>query len=247
MTTSAIPYLETFTIRANEVDSSGKLTLGAIGNLFQEVAGNNALELHFDITDLLKENLTWVVSRMDFHIHRLPKWRETITVETWPAAGDSFRAYRNYRILDEAGEELCTCLSYWMMLSLETRRPVRIPQAVLDAAIKDRDHVAPIKSNRQKQFTEPDVSKEIIVRRSDLDMNNHVNNVRYMEWMLETLPLEQTWDIKNFDIVFLRETFVDVPITTTSKQIDPTSIEFNIIDQDGKVIAMASADLESAR
>jgi acyl-CoA thioesterase FadM len=93
-------HIEQFTIRANEVDTSGNLTLASICNFFQEVAGNNAKALNFDITDMHEQNLTWVLQKMDINIHSTVDWRDTITIETWPAAGDSLRAYLNYRILD---------------------------------------------------------------------------------------------------------------------------------------------------
>ena len=85
-------HTEQFTIRANEVDTTGTLSLPAICNFFQEVAGNNAKDLNFDITDMHEQNLTWVLHRMDIHVSGEAKWRETITVETWPAAGDAVRA-----------------------------------------------------------------------------------------------------------------------------------------------------------
>ena len=117
MVSTAI-YSEDFKIRASEVDTIGKITFSSICSLFQEVAGNHALLLNFDITDLQKRGWTWVLHRMDIKMNHFPKWRELITIETWPAAGDALRAYRNYRILDSKGNVLGVCLSYWMMINL---------------------------------------------------------------------------------------------------------------------------------
>ena len=235
-------HKEQFTVRANEVDTSGKLTLSAICNFFQEVAGNNAKALNFDITDMHEQNLTWVLQRMDINLHSTIEWRDIITIETWPAAGDSLRAYRNYRILDSEENEVGNCLSYWMVLSLETRRPVRIPQEVLDTRLADRPHVTEAKNNRIKPFSEEGTEKEIIVRRSDLDMNNHVNNVRYLEWMLETIDLDKTQKLRNFEIHFMRETFVDDRLISSSFQ-DDDLIRFKIENSEGKLISVAEARL----
>lgn len=87
-------YEEEFKIRASEVDSSRQASLPAICNLLQEVAGNHAHRLEFDITDLRKRKLTWVLHRLKIVMDRFPDWRETITIRTWPSGGDGLRAHR---------------------------------------------------------------------------------------------------------------------------------------------------------
>ena len=236
------PHTEQFTIRANEVDTSGKLTLPAICNFFQEVAGNNAKDLKFDITDMQQQNLTWVLHRMDINIKRKVQWRDTLHIETWPAAGDSLRAYRNYRIIDSKHQEIGNCLSYWMVMNLATRRPSRIPQEVLDLRLSDKPHVTLVKNNRMKPFTMQGTEKEIIVRRADVDMNNHVNNVRYIEWMLETLDLEIVDKIQNFDVMFTKEAFVDNRLISSSYR-DEDHIFFKITNSQSQILAIAEATI----
>ncbi len=143
-----IKYSELFKIRASEVNEEATATIPAICSLFQEVAGNHALTLNFDITQLHQQNLTWVLHRMNIKMNRYPKWREKVTIETWPAAGDALRAYRDYDIIDENKESIGSCLSYWMMINLKTRRPTRMPKEVLELRLENVDHVMEIKSNR---------------------------------------------------------------------------------------------------
>ncbi len=234
-------HSESFLIRANEVDAKGRLTLGALCNFFQEVAGNNARTLKFDITDMRDQNLTWVLHRMDMRLNKLPNWRETIRVDTWAASGDTLRAYRNYVVLDADGNELTTCLSYWMLLNLDTRRPVRIPKEVLEVKLPERALVTDIKSNRMKPIRVSDSAKKIIVRRSDLDMNNHVNNVHYIEWMMDSIPFEQTQNITSFDIIFMQETFVDEQVQSSVEFNGENTSTFLLSNSEGKPIALAEA------
>ncbi|MBO6525208.1 MAG: acyl-[acyl-carrier-protein] thioesterase [Balneolaceae bacterium] len=235
-------YTEQFTIRANEVDTSGNTTLKAICDFFQEVAGNNAKELHFDITDLQEQDLTWVLHRMDIQIKRFPKWRETITIETWPAAGDALRAYRNYRILDEDGVELGCCLSYWMMINMTTRRPVRMPKEVLETRLAKRNHVLEVKSNRISPISEFHKTKEFSVRRSDLDMNMHVNNAMYIDWMQECLSLEESKNVSRFDIIYMRESLEGDIISASVEQAESGIKKLQLINQDEKTIALAEVN-----
>lgn len=181
-------YSEQFKIRSNEVDTNGNARLQSICNLLQEVAGNHALKLNFDISQLMEKDLTWVLHRLHIVMDQMPKWRETITIKTWPSSGDTLRAYRDFQILDEDDNEIGRSLSYWLMLNTNSRRPVRMPQEVLNMAPKKVEHVLDIKSDRLSALDESTDSKEFSVRRSDLDLNNHVNNVQYIGWALETLP-----------------------------------------------------------
>lgn len=232
-------YAESFKIRASEVDTNGQSTLPALCALFQEVAGNHALRLNFDITNLHEQNLTWVLHRMDIQIERFPEWRETITIETWPAAGDTLRAYRDYRILDEDGNQIGCCLSYWMMINLETRRPTRMPKEILEMGLDTEEHVLPLKSERLTPFDEYTKKKSFTVRRSDMDMNQHVNNARYVEWMLETLPEEQARTIYRMDIVFVREITSGDTIQAEYASSGDDKISFQLKNQDGMLLALA--------
>jgi acyl-ACP thioesterase len=240
MTDDITIHSESFKIRASEVDQNGKATLPAICSLFQEVAGNHALKLNFDITQLHDQNLTWVLHRMDIKIDRYPNWREKITIETWPAAGDALRAYRNYRILNEEGNLIGVCLSYWMMINLKTRKPTRMPKDVLDLRLSDIDHVLPVKSDRIMPFEETNVKKKFVVRESDLDMNKHVNNARFVEWLMETYNDDKAYLVKNLDIMFLQESHIGDTITSERKDEEQQNYRHQLKNQEGKILVLAT-------
>lgn len=241
MNTTAI-YSEEFKIRASEVDTSGKITLSSICSLFQEVAGNHALLLNFDITDLHKQGLTWVLHRMDIKVDRFPKWRESVTIETWPAAGDALRAYRNYRILDANKNELGVCLSYWMMINLKSRRPTRMTEDILNTRLSDRDHVLDVRSDKIPKVEESSSGKKIPVRRSDLDMNQHVNNARYLEWMQEPMNAGQISRVNKVDILFLRESVNGDIISSKMQSLEHKSTLHQLENQNGEIIAQAKLE-----
>lgn len=240
MTNDISKHSEQFKIRASEVNFNGKTTLPALCTLFQEVAGNHALKLNFDISQLHKQNLTWVLHRMDIKVDRFPDWREPITIETWPAAGDALRAYRDYRILDENNDQIGCCLSYWMMMNLKTRRPTRMPKEVLDLRLKEIEHVLPVKTSRMKPFNESDSEGHITVRKSDLDMNRHVNNARYVEWMMEIYDEKEASSINEIDIIFLKESVAGDEIFSTISRSDKR-FKHQLKNQNGEVLALAES------
>lgn len=184
-----------------------KATLPAICNLLQEVAGNHAQQLQFDITDLQEDKLTWVLHRLFLKMDRFPEWRDTITIETWPSSGDGLRAYRDFLIWDAEGTIIGKSLSYWLMMNIENRRPTRIPKKIMDMAPKNIEHVLPITDFNIPDIPDANHSEAFDVRKTDLDLNRHVNYVHFIEWALSCLPDNTQANI--IDIKFLAEAVQD--------------------------------------
>lgn len=240
MAEQATFYSESFTIRANEVDQHGNCTLSSIFQLFQEVAGNHALLLNFDITDLHTKGLTWVLHRMDIQILTYPKWRDKITIETWPATGDALRAYRNYRIINENGQELGVCLSYWMMMNIKTRRPTRMPREVLETRLENREHVLEVSTGKIPSLSNVDQEFRFRVRKADLDMNRHVNNAIYVQWIEETIDFNQGTKIKRMDISFIKECKFGDVIYSQKEQAESSKSLHLLKNQSDELVAQAS-------
>lgn len=200
-------HSELFTVRASESAPNEYMHLSALSRLFQEVAGNNAKALSFDITDLHAQNISWVLHRLQIQIERLPKWSETIELRTWPALGDSLKAYRNYEVWDTGGNLLVRSISYWMVIDLDSRRPMRIPEAILARRFSDRPHALEPTRDRLRAFDSSDAEQELSMQSYTyhLDMNKHVNNTHYVDWMLEILEPSERQKLHWFDLVFLNE------------------------------------------
>jgi len=237
-----IKYQETFKIRASEVDFNQRATLPAICDLLQEVAGNHAQKLNFDITDLQEEKLTWVLHRLCVKMDRFPDWRESITIQTWPSSGDGLRAYRDFLILDANGNTIGKSLSYWLMMNTESRKPTRIPKKVLNMAPSEVEHVLPVEKADFPQMENSEAQQTFEVRKSDLDLNRHVNNVRYIEWALACLSDKDR--INEIDMQFKSESVLGDTITVTAMKSSGSLAEHSYIHQikrasDQKILARA--------
>lgn len=234
-----ITHEEHFTVRSSEVSHEGKAKLQSICDLLQETAGNHALKLNFDISRLRENQLTWMLHRLHVQMDRFPEWRDRITIRTWPSSGDTLRAYRDFVIEDSDGKKLGQCLSYWLMINTETKRPVRMPEEVLKMAPANTGHVLDIKKSRIEIDQPMQDSKLFRVRRSDLDINQHVNNVKYIEWALEALP--ESLEINEIDIEFLAECTVgeEVKSEYTASEVDGRYLHQIIRMSDNKIAAQA--------
>lgn len=187
-----LTHKENYTIRSNEIGLDGSARPDSIATLLQEIAGNHAKALEFDIEDLRNRDITWVLHKLHVRMKRYPDWRETIQITTWPSSGDRLRAYRDFNIKDQQGKELGVALSYWLLMNLKSRRPVRIPDEIIRMGLTSQDHVLPLtKEKLEWELKEAD-ENIFTVRRTDLDINQHANNVAYIRWIMETVD-EQTY------------------------------------------------------
>lgn len=237
---SKLVYEEEFKIRASEIDTNQKANLPALCNLLQEVAGNHARELQFDITDLQENKLTWVLRRLQVSLNRLPNWREIITIKTWPSGGDGLRAHRDFLILDAEKNIIGKSLSYWLILNIESRRPMRIPKEILNSVPENSDHVLPVTKENFKKVKQPDSSHSFEVRKTDLDLNNHVNNVRYIEWAQACLS--DNAQAQNIDIVFLGESTLEDTVVAEMKSHN-SAYYYQIKRSDNnKILALAYSE-----
>ncbi len=180
-------HQESYTIRANEVGANGVARPDSMAGLLQEIAGNHANILNFDIKDLQGENSTWVLHQLHMCMYKYPSWRDTITIQTWPSSGDGLRAYRDFRILDASETELGVALSYWLIMDLSSRKPIRIPKAVLDLGLETDNHVLPVSSEKMNWEIGDGHGDSFKIRRTDVDLNRHANNVAFIRWILESV------------------------------------------------------------
>lgn len=207
-----IPYRESFKIRSYEVDSLAQATIANVANYMQEVAGNHAYDLGLSVESLIKNNLTWIVSRIKIEMERYPRWREIIETETWPSGYNRLAATRDFLMFDKEQNVIGKATSLWMAIDLNTRRPAPI-QPIVGHLIPPEDKPRAMEVGRmQPEFEDIDVlgSAAIVVRKSDCDMNGHANNVRYIDWALESVP--NSWEkvnrrSKTIDIQFKAEVF----------------------------------------
>jgi acyl-ACP thioesterase len=199
-----------FPVHTYELDPAQRLSITALGCFLQEAAGHSAHGLGFSPMQLMERGLTWVLSRLRIRLRELPGWKAQIVVQTWPSGLDRLFALRDFRILEQE-REIGAATSAWLMLEAEKRRPVR-PDAKFDwrGLIHPERSLAVdlLEKVPGVEASEPILlERELPVRYADLDMNLHANNTRYVEWLLEAVPLEVLRGprLAELDIDFLAE------------------------------------------
>jgi medium-chain acyl-[acyl-carrier-protein] hydrolase len=197
---------KSYAIRSYEVNAGGRLSIPSLFNLLQDAASSHALKLGVSVPQLLAGNHTWVLSRIYLKVNQYPGWGDAIQVHTWPSGVRRVFALRDFDIRRDD----CTigsCISAWIIIDTAGRRPVRPTSFARQLNPVDRQHVLDHPLGKLPVLKTPQVEKRFNVRYRDLDINQHVNNVSYIEWLLECVPgiVENDRSLSELEVNFLGE------------------------------------------
>lgn len=176
---------EEFKIKTYEVDSKNRLKITQLFNFMQEAAGNHAYELGCGYDDLMKDNRIWVLSKLKVHLNSYPGCGETIGIETWPKGAFRLYAARDFLFKNAAGEALGGATSIWLLLDVNTRRPQKVETLKFNYHQHQDRHGMDEMLEKLRPSGGLEKSFERVVSYNDLDVNNHVNNARYVDWIMD--------------------------------------------------------------
>jgi acyl-ACP thioesterase len=195
-----------YRIEPRDVDASLRVRIYTMGDYILQAAGDDADTLGFGIRDLNSGNSSWVLSRMAVEMKRLPARHEEIAVYTWVSDYGRLVTTRNMVIHDEAGTQIGAVVTQWAMIDLATRRPLDLSElSNKGTSLVDRE--PPIEKPSKIAPFEATLHRPHEVVYSDIDFNGHVNSMKYLEWMADTMPadlLEEAREMR-FDINYIHE------------------------------------------
>lgn len=236
-------YNDTFALNSYEVDPFYHVQTPYYFRIMQEAAGSHSYHRKVSIPHLQEEQRTWVVTRTVMDIDHYAQWPATLRVETWPQEPWKLYFPRVCRLYDGSGTRLFQSLSHWVVMDTCTGRPVK-PQTIADrfGTVEAKTFVEPNLGRRPTfsptEYTET-ITYEPSIRYADCDLNQHVNNVAYLEWMLDSLPhtFRDAHLISKVDIAYLAQTYRDDRIIVRTGISDSgleMTHEVSSLSQDGE-------------
>ena len=192
-------------------DFSNRLLMGHLGNHLLNAADFHSNDRGFGMHYLNTINKTWVLSRLAIEMEQMPVAYDRFAVETWVESAKRYFTRRNFMVQNtKTGQVYGYGRSIWAMIDTETRQPVNLLE-VRDGLLEDyveADKPCPVdKESRVKMSNEAQPVGSVIARYNDIDINGHVNSVKYIEHVLDLFPLEFYRDkrVLRFEIAYVAE------------------------------------------
>ena len=191
-------------------DFSKRLFMGHLGNHMLNAADFHSNDRGYGMNYLNPIHKTWVLSRLAIEMNEMPKSYDKFFVETWVESAMKFFTSRNFSIVGEDGHQYGYGKSIWAMIDTDTRQPTDI-LAIHDGLILkyvETEKECPIaRSSRVKMGENAKLVRSINTYYNDVDVNGHINSVKYIEHVLDLFSLEwyKQYRLKRLDIAYVAE------------------------------------------
>ena len=198
-------YTQEFHINDAASDRFGRLKPSMLLYYIQEVAGVHGSALGASYEVLAERNLFWAILRTRVQITRLPRNGETVRLETWPLPTTRVAYPRSVVAYDEAGQEVFRAISLWVLMDSNTRTMVLPGKSGIAVTGTLQGGELAVPTSILPKTYENRCSRT--VRFTDLDVNGHMNNTRYFDWIFDVLPSDFHRDhtMKELTICYLSE------------------------------------------
>lgn len=196
-----------YRVEPQDVDFTLRATIPSLGSAILNTAGIDAHGKGFGVDALNADNHSWVLSRMAVEFDCQPRQYTDYTIATWINEYGRVLSTRNFTLTDAAGNEFGRAVTQWAMIDLKSRSALDLSwvgDAHADAIVD-----APSPTDKPRKIRDVDPAQTVMhkVVYSDIDFNRHVNTMRYIEMMLDVLPIEHFAEERplRLDINFLKE------------------------------------------
>lgn len=194
-------------IRAFDVDANDRLKVSTIFDFLQDAASNDAERLNLGYSEFVPKGLFWVLSWMKIECIKFPKFMDEVKVQTWGKKQYKLYSMRDYLLINAEQEIICRATSAWLLLDVKTMRPKILTELFPELIMPDTGDALidlPQKIKLPKEIINVYASQ---IRYSDIDLNQHANNAKYIELMLDCFDQQfhKSHSMKSLTVSFSAE------------------------------------------
>jgi medium-chain acyl-[acyl-carrier-protein] hydrolase len=199
-------WKQSYNINTFLVTPEKRLGLFGLLNLIQDTAWIHATHLGHGYETMLEEQTAWILTRQKLQVSEWARWGDQLELVTWIRPITGLLAIRDFEF-HLHGKKVGSCTTQWLIMNLKTRKPA---EKLLELSPDKyrQDSVSDLEASKIHLNSSLKELAEFHVRNSDLDLNGHVNNTRYAQWILDSVAYEKhlQFVLNEYEVNFLNET-----------------------------------------
>ena len=213
-----------YKITTERIDFTRRATIKAMFDCVLDSAGLDAYKNGFGAHDMaVKMHAAWVLIRMCMNIYELPQEDDVVHVRTWVSDITSISSTRNFEMVNDKGEVLAAAVSLWTIINIDTRKMVPVNSLICYADMAQPEFGMPVAAPLRLKAPDPDACFTHTVCYSDIDFNRHAHSTNYLQWALDTLPIDELITSRKVrvDVNFVHETKLGETVTIKRNAVHP--------------------------
>lgn len=178
-----------YTVENRDIENKYKATNKAMLKYLENIACKHSEKLGYGLSTVEKTKVIWILLDWKFQVIERPNYGQNLTVVTWSRKIEKCTAYRDFEIFDDNQKLLAIATSKWVILNSETKKIQKIDENMANIYQSEPERM--VFKEEIEKIHEPDKedsSMKLKIRRTDIDINNHVNNLNYLDLAYEVLP-----------------------------------------------------------
>lgn len=217
---NAVIFTQQHRVDTTTVNINQRLGLFGLLGLLQDAAVEHASQLGLTYQNMMDRGFFWVLIQQRLRMRRYPRWNDEVRITTWAKSINGIYAVREYEIY-LGDEKIGECSTTWMILDSQTHKPKRLEKSEYTFVMREDGGLD--FGTEKIRLPELTYIRTVTVKISDLDINQHVSNTKYAQWMLDTIPVDYHRDyvVKEYSVNFSGETFLDDDIDCLSSLEQP--------------------------
>jgi acyl-ACP thioesterase len=201
-------FKKKYIVQPSETDFRRQLKLSSLFVYLQDMATEHAYNIGVGRDVLQKKyGIIWVLNRVKVEVLKYPTFKEEIIIETWPEQPEKVQFNRNFLVYDKDGNIIARAFSQWVVIDFSTRRLRRSSIIEEQFPKVDRERAIDCTQSKLKPTGNLNLSYKKTVGYSDIDINEHLNNAKYIDYIMDCFSLEnhKKYNIKSIEIDYMHE------------------------------------------
>ena len=226
-------FKKEYVVGLSDVDFTKTLKVGTLFGYFQDVASLAVENLGIGINTLEEKfSVAWVLIKIRVDIERLPVWNEKIILETWPQTPKRLEFNRDYMVRDADGNVLARAVSTWVIIDIKTRELQQTELIAVDYPEFITERALDCRLGKLKPYGRLEVAYKKIIGYSDVDFYGHLNNSKYIDYIMDCFTVEQhrKYRVGSIEIDYINEA---LPGDTLALYRDISALDSDMIYIEG--------------
>lgn len=229
-------FTNEFFLTASEVNAQREMPLSRLVTTLIDTATGHANLLGIGFDRMIREGISWVLSRLTIDMPEAPTVNRSYRLSTWVESTSRLFSERDFEMTDaESGRTVMRAHSTWMAVNMTTRRPGDLSPIWEGLDIVSDRKFEGERGGKLLPVQDPEREYRYRFAVSDIDVNRHVTTRRYIDLITDVWPLDHYESMRpsRFEVAFKHEAHYDEEARVTaaphegSPEISDVAIEVN--------------------